>query len=63
LSKFLHALYTQYKELFFTYLEVNPLVVVGSEVYILDLAAKVKGMYRPPSPSVSVDTAGPSTHT
>jgi len=27
--------------LHFTYLEINPIVMVGAEVYILDLAAKL----------------------
>ena len=35
------ALYAQFVALHFTYLEVNPLVVVGETVYVLDLAAKL----------------------
>jgi len=35
------ALYTVYKDLFFTYLEVNPLVVKPGSIYVLDLAAKI----------------------
>ena len=39
--KFIVALYRQYVALHFTYLEINPLVVTGGKVYILDLAAKL----------------------
>jgi len=38
---FVVALYRQYVQLHFTYLEVNPLVVTGGKIYILDLAAKL----------------------
>jgi len=38
---FVVALYNQYVKLHFTYLEVNPLVVTGGKIYILDLAAKL----------------------
>ena len=41
LSEFIAALYAVYTELQFTYLEINPLVVIGSEVFSLDLAAKL----------------------
>ena len=41
LEKFITSLYSTYTELFFTYLEINPLVVTGGQVYILDLAAKL----------------------
>jgi len=40
-AKFIVALYKQYVDLYFTYLEINPLVVTNGQVYILDLAAKV----------------------
>uniref|UniRef100_A0A0K2TEG0 ATP citrate synthase n=1 Tax=Lepeophtheirus salmonis TaxID=72036 RepID=A0A0K2TEG0_LEPSM len=35
------ALYKQYVELYFTYLEINPLVITSKSIYILDLAAKL----------------------
>jgi len=38
---FIEVLYKVYVLLHFTYLEINPLVVVGSTVYVLDLAAKL----------------------
>ncbi|XP_041367223.1 ATP-citrate synthase-like isoform X2 [Gigantopelta aegis] len=41
LQKFIVALYGVYKELHFTYLEINPLVVTGSKIYVLDMAAKI----------------------
>lgn len=41
LTKFIKALYTQYRNLHFTYLEINPLVFTGGRLYILDLAAKI----------------------
>ncbi|CAI4228619.1 unnamed protein product [Auanema sp. JU1783] len=40
-KNFVLALYNAYKSLHFTYLEINPLVVLGNKVYILDLAAKI----------------------
>jgi len=40
-ARFIKSLYKQYVELYFTYLEINPLVVTGGKVYILDLAAKL----------------------
>lgn len=40
-SKFIQSLYRQYVALYFTYLEINPLVITGGKVYILDLAAKL----------------------
>ncbi|KAJ8024570.1 ATP-citrate synthase [Holothuria leucospilota] len=40
LADFIQALYQQFRDLYFTYLEINPLVVTD-KVYILDLAAKV----------------------
>ncbi|XP_069111332.1 ATP-citrate synthase-like isoform X1 [Argopecten irradians] len=41
LTAFLLALYEAYKDLHFTYLEINPLVFTGGKIYILDLAAKI----------------------
>ncbi|CAI9728171.1 ATP-citrate synthase isoform X2 [Octopus vulgaris] len=41
LSRFISALYNQYQDLHFTYLEINPLVVTNGKVFILDLAAKI----------------------
>lgn len=38
---FILDLYKVYVDLYFTYLEINPLVVTDSDVYILDLAAKL----------------------
>ncbi|KAG0730231.1 ATP-citrate synthase [Chionoecetes opilio] len=38
---FIKALYNLYVDLYFTYLEINPLVITDKEVYILDLAAKL----------------------
>ncbi|KHJ89599.1 CoA binding domain protein [Oesophagostomum dentatum] len=38
---FITSLYSAYKSLYFTYLEINPLVVKNGKVYILDLAAKL----------------------
>lgn len=40
-AKFIVELYRLYTELYFTYLEINPLVVTNDGLYILDLAAKV----------------------
>lgn len=34
-------LYGLYVDLYFTYLEINPLVVTDNRIYILDLAAKL----------------------
>lgn len=39
--KFIVELYRLYTDLYFTYLEINPLVVTNETVYILDLAAKI----------------------
>ncbi|XP_071158755.1 ATP-citrate synthase-like isoform X1 [Mytilus edulis] len=41
LTKFIVSLYTTYRDLHFTYLEINPLVFTGGKIYILDLAAKI----------------------
>ncbi|KAK2576191.1 hypothetical protein KPH14_008396 [Odynerus spinipes] len=38
---FIEALYKFYVNLYFTYLEINPLVVTSNGIYILDLAAKL----------------------
>lgn len=40
-AKFIVELYRLYTDLYFTYLEINPLVVTKNGIYILDLAAKV----------------------
>lgn len=40
-TKFIDALYKLYVDMYFTYLEINPLVVTDKEIYILDLAAKL----------------------
>ncbi|KAF4524526.1 hypothetical protein B566_EDAN002798 [Ephemera danica] len=40
-AKFIDALYQLYVDLYFTYLEINPLVITGGQVHILDLAAKL----------------------
>ncbi|XP_030757355.1 ATP-citrate synthase isoform X2 [Sitophilus oryzae] len=41
ISKFIYNLYELYVDLYFTYLEINPLVVTDKEIFILDLAAKL----------------------
>ncbi|VIO88263.1 ATP-citrate synthase, putative [Brugia malayi] len=41
LKTFVKALYHVYKENYFTYLEINPFVLVNNKIYILDLAAKL----------------------
>eukprot|EP00050_Salpingoeca_kvevrii_P006445 m.289422 g.289422 ORF g.289422 m.289422 type:complete len:1078 (+) comp12131_c0_seq1:124-3357(+) len=41
LAQFIAALFKIYRDLFFTYLEINPIVVVKDKLYILDLAAKL----------------------
>lgn len=40
-ATFIEKLYLMYQNLYFTYLEVNPLVVTNESIYILDLAAKL----------------------
>ncbi|CAM1321921.1 ACLY (predicted) [Pycnogonum litorale] len=40
-SKFIMSLYEVYVDLYFTYMEINPLVVTDDKIYILDLAAKL----------------------
>nr|CAD7446182.1 unnamed protein product [Timema bartmani] len=41
LAKFIHNLHGFYLDLYFTYLEINPLVVKNEQIYILDLAVKL----------------------
>uniref|UniRef100_A0A493T505 ATP citrate synthase n=1 Tax=Anas platyrhynchos platyrhynchos TaxID=8840 RepID=A0A493T505_ANAPP len=41
LASFICGLFNLYEDLYFTYLEINPLVVTTDGVYILDLAAKI----------------------
>lgn len=41
IGNFIYALYQSYVDLYFTYLEINPLVVTSDAIYILDLAAKL----------------------
>lgn len=41
IASFIFSLYKLYVDLYFTYLEINPLVVTDSSIYILDLAAKI----------------------
>uniref|UniRef100_A0A8C5NRS4 ATP-citrate synthase n=1 Tax=Junco hyemalis TaxID=40217 RepID=A0A8C5NRS4_JUNHY len=41
LASFICGLFNLYEDLYFTYLEINPLVVTKDGVYILDLAAKI----------------------
>ncbi|RVE69793.1 hypothetical protein OJAV_G00081400 [Oryzias javanicus] len=41
LASFIVGLFNMYEELFFTYLEINPLVVTKDGVYVLDMAAKI----------------------
>ncbi|XP_035909649.1 ATP-citrate synthase isoform X2 [Anopheles stephensi] len=40
-ASFVYNLYRLYVDLYFTYLEINPLVITADSIYILDLAAKV----------------------
>lgn len=40
-AAFVKELYEIYKENYFTYLEINPVVVTKGKLYILDLAAKL----------------------
>ena len=42
---FLHALFVVYRNLFFTYMEINPLVIKDDHVYVLDLAAKIDQVF------------------
>ncbi|XP_062840018.1 ATP-citrate synthase isoform X4 [Anolis carolinensis] len=41
LASFISGLFNLYEDLYFTYLEINPLVVTVNGVYVLDLAAKI----------------------
>lgn len=41
ISSFLYELYVVYRNLYFTYMEINPLVIKDGKVYVLDLAAKI----------------------
>jgi ATP citrate (pro-S)-lyase len=41
LVQFIRDLYEVYKSNYFTYLEINPLVVADGQIHILDLAAKL----------------------
>ncbi|XP_051894501.1 ATP-citrate synthase isoform X2 [Pristis pectinata] len=41
LASFIVGLFTLYEDLFFTYLEINPLVVTDAGVFVLDMAAKI----------------------
>ncbi|XP_072524063.1 ATP-citrate synthase [Salminus brasiliensis] len=41
LASFIVGLFNLYEDLYFTYLEINPLVVNGEGVYVLDMAAKI----------------------
>ncbi|XP_004684239.1 PREDICTED: ATP-citrate synthase isoform X1 [Condylura cristata] len=41
LASFISGLFNFYEDLYFTYLEINPLVVTKDGVYVLDLAAKL----------------------
>lgn len=41
LTKFISVLYQVYVDQYFTYLEINPLVITSDQIYILDLAAKL----------------------
>ena len=41
LTSFIAKLFEVYMDLHFTYLEINPLVVTDSNIYILDLASKI----------------------
>lgn len=41
ITTFIMKLYQTYVDLHFTYLEVNPLVVTDSEIFVLDLACKI----------------------
>ncbi|XP_037400204.1 ATP-citrate synthase isoform X1 [Pygocentrus nattereri] len=41
LASFIVGLFNLYEDLYFTYLEINPLVVTEEGVYVLDMAAKI----------------------
>jgi len=41
IAEFIESLYKLYVNLYFTYLEINPLVITDTAIYVLDLAAKL----------------------
>ncbi|XP_056325943.1 ATP-citrate synthase [Danio aesculapii] len=41
LASFIMGLFNLYEDLYFTYLEINPLVVTKDGVHVLDMAAKI----------------------
>jgi ATP citrate (pro-S)-lyase len=41
LKSFISKLFEVYMDLHFTYLEINPLVVTDTNIYVLDLASKI----------------------
>ncbi|XP_071577046.1 ATP-citrate synthase [Temnothorax nylanderi] len=41
IAEFIESLYKLYVHLYFTYLEINPLVITDTAIYVLDLAAKL----------------------
>ena len=41
-AKFIISLYEVYKRQYFTYMEINPLVITDTSIYMLDFAAKVE---------------------
>ncbi|XP_010795435.1 ATP-citrate synthase-like [Notothenia coriiceps] len=41
LASFIVGLFNLYEDLYFTYLEINPIVVTKDGVYVLDMAAKI----------------------
>uniref|UniRef100_A0A673ALJ2 ATP-citrate synthase n=1 Tax=Sphaeramia orbicularis TaxID=375764 RepID=A0A673ALJ2_9TELE len=41
LASFIVGLFNLYEDLYFTYLEINPLVITQDGVYVLDMAAKI----------------------
>ncbi|TMW67465.1 hypothetical protein Poli38472_011085 [Pythium oligandrum] len=41
LAKFLVSMLNQFRELHFVYMEINPIVLVGDQISVLDMAAKV----------------------
>ncbi|KPJ14207.1 ATP-citrate synthase [Papilio machaon] len=41
ITSFILSLYKVYVDLHFTYMEINPIVVTGDRIYLLDLAAKL----------------------
>jgi ATP citrate (pro-S)-lyase len=45
MAEFVGNLYDVYRQQHFTYLEINPLVVTDTSIFILDLAAKVSALF------------------